>query len=55
MRLINYFHLFRFWIVSYTYTRMFAGTRCPDFEKNCASCKAWEEHDEYHRYHQSCM
>jgi len=52
---INYFHILRYFIVSYIYTRMFAGSRCPDYDEDCTSCKAWGEHDEYHEYHKSML
>jgi len=32
--------------VSWVYTRMFFGPRCPDFEPECCVCQAWQEHDE---------
>jgi len=33
-------------IVSWVYTRMFFGTKCPDYEPECSACKAWKEHDD---------
>lgn len=33
-------------LLSWIYTYRIWGPRCPDFEPQCACCKAWAEHDE---------
>ena len=32
-------------IVSWAYTRMFFGRKCPDYEPTCGACKAWQDHE----------
>jgi len=32
-------------LVSWVYTRMFAGPKCPDYDDECPTCKAWDNHN----------
>lgn len=33
-------------LLSWLYTRRFFGPRCPEHEPTCATCQAWEFHDD---------
>ena len=33
-------------LLSWVYTRVFFGPRCPDFEPACYCCEAWDGHDQ---------
>ena len=33
-------------LLSWFYIRRLWGTRCPDFDAECACCQKWKEHDE---------
>jgi len=36
-------------IVSWIYTRMFFGPKCPDYETECCVCEAWKDHEDFNQ------